>query len=141
MTTFAGHALEQVDGDEEEVAQTAFDLQLVQKVLPKFNGGRELELPLSHLLAFCLDGSPRKTVDPAGVLDEARKRLAAEAFPASSAADAPTTEAGDEPPAGATGDESTESAAPAPAIYPRASRALARMLMRLRVSGFVAFLE
>jgi hypothetical protein len=141
MTTFAGLALEQAGGDEEEVAQTAFDLQLVQKVLPKLNGGRELEVPLSHLLAFCLDGTPRKTVDPAGVLDEARKRLAAEALPAAADADPPGPEAEDEPPSDANGNENAVSATSGPAIYPRASRALARMLMRLRVSGFVAFLE
>jgi hypothetical protein len=46
MTTYAGLALERVEGDEDEIAQTAFDLQLVQKVLPKFNGGRELEHPV-----------------------------------------------------------------------------------------------
>lgn len=56
VTTFVGHALERV-GDTEEVAREAFDLQLVQKVLPKLNGGRELQAPLTELLALCLDGA------------------------------------------------------------------------------------
>jgi hypothetical protein len=141
MTAFAGLALEQVEGDEDEVARSAFDLQLTQKVLPKFNGGRELEIPLSHLLAFCLDGTPRKNVDSADVLTEARKRLSSESAPAPAEAGAPETDAHTEPPVDAGDDESTESAALAPATYPRAARELARMLTRLRVSGFVAFLE
>jgi 5-methylcytosine-specific restriction endonuclease McrBC GTP-binding regulatory subunit McrB len=156
MTTYAGLALERVEGDEDEIARTAFDLQLVQKVLPKFNGGRELELPLSQLLAFCLDGKPRKNVDAAAVLEEARARLAIE--PVSSAAGLPVAPpdfeqvpaaVADEP-AAAEGETPTVDspdvsqpavASPTPAMYPRATRELARMLTRLRISGFVAFLE
>src|SRR5262249_13211496 len=135
MTTFAGLALERIAGDEEETARTAFDLQLVQKALPKFNGGRELELPLSHLLAFCLDGTPRKTVDAAPLVEEARKRLAVQAvITAEPVAAAPDAEAegadgdtgADQPLADVAGNESTtSSAAQLPAAYPRASRELA----------------
>jgi 5-methylcytosine-specific restriction endonuclease McrBC GTP-binding regulatory subunit McrB len=154
MTTYVGLALEQVEGEEDEIARTAFDLQLVQKVLPKFNGGRELEQPLSQLLAFCLDGRPRKEVDAAAILKEAQARLAIE--PASAPMDEPIPVAevetasdettpepqGDESVAsGGTGEIEPKTPPPAPVVYPRASRDLARMLTRLRLSGFVAFLE
>lgn len=140
MTTFAGLALDRIVGDEEEIARTALDLQLVQKVLPKFNGGRELELPLSHLLAFCLDGAPRKAVDPAQLVDEAQKRLAIATGGAASDDDAEAPE-GDQLADDRAESQGTSSSAHAPAIYPRAARELARMLLHLRVSGFVSFLE
>jgi hypothetical protein len=148
-----------VDGDEEAIARTAFDLQLIQKVLPKLNGGRELELPLTQLLAFCLDGARRKKVETGPLLDEARKRLAIEPVTAMatsghvddsdpstddsnpSSQDA-ATDVTDEAAVDSDGaDESTAASAPAPATYPRAARELVRMLTRLRTTGFVAFLE
>jgi hypothetical protein len=154
MTTYAGLALEGVEGDEDEIARTAFDLQLVQKVLPKFNGGRELERPLAQLLAFCLDGAPRKNVDAETVLQEAWTRLRVEASFVGTealAADAEQARAGatdespvsegDAPASGGPDEAQAEVASPSPAMYPRASRELARMLTRLRISGFVSYLE
>jgi pyruvate/2-oxoglutarate dehydrogenase complex dihydrolipoamide acyltransferase (E2) component len=75
MTTYVGHALARVDGEESDVARTAFDVELVQKVLPKLNGGRELEAPLAQLLAFCLDGSGSRRVDAGPIVEEAAHRL------------------------------------------------------------------
>jgi hypothetical protein len=131
ITTYVGHALARVEGDEAEVAQVAFDIQLVQKVLPKLNGGRELEAPLAHLLAFCLDGSTSRAVDAAAVVDEAARRLS----------DRPgrVPEEGEGAAASDTAREAVEH--PAPPAYPRAARELARLLVRLRQSGFVSFLE
>lgn len=140
MATFVGLALDRVEGAEEEIARSAFDLQLVQKVLPKFNGGRELELPLSQLLAFCLDGAPRKAVDSAQLVQEAQKRLAVETVGAASDDEAEALGGEQLADDGAEG-QGTSSSAHAPAIYPRAARELARMLLHLRVSGFVSFLE
>jgi hypothetical protein len=137
MTTFAGLALELVAGDEDETARTAFDLQLVQKVLPKINGGRELELPLSHLLAFCLDGTPRKAVDSAAVLSEARDRLAM-VLPV---VEHEQTPAEPEPDEESSKLEEPDVVAPTPPVYARATRELVRMLDRLRTNGFVSFLE
>jgi len=57
IVRYVSLALAMVDGDPDEVAQTAFDLQLLQKVLPKLTGGRELEPALGRLLAYCVDGS------------------------------------------------------------------------------------
>jgi hypothetical protein len=134
MTTYVGHALARVDGDETDVARTAFDIQLIQKVLPKLNGGRELEPPLAQLLAFCLDGSASRNVDAGAVVEEAARRLSDQPGP-------PVQErqdAGDAQPA----DEPAQAPAPpaAPA-YPRAASEVTRMLVRLRQTGFVSFLE
>lgn len=131
MTTYVGHALGRVEGDESEVARAALDIQLVQKVLPKLNGGRELEAPLAHLLSFCLDGSTSRSVDVAVVVEEAARRL--------SDRPGPTLQEGE----AATGtDTAREEAEPAVApAYPRAARELVRMLARLSETGFVSFLE
>jgi hypothetical protein len=72
VSAFVGHALEKCDGDAETVVRRAFDLQLLQKVLPKFSGGRELEAPLGALLAYVLDASKNKDVDVDAVKAKAR---------------------------------------------------------------------
>ena len=63
ISAFVGHALATVDGDPEFVAARAFDLQLLQKIIPKLTGGRELETPLAQLLQFCRTGEKQITVD------------------------------------------------------------------------------
>jgi 5-methylcytosine-specific restriction endonuclease McrBC GTP-binding regulatory subunit McrB len=63
IVRYVSLALGLVDGDPEEVARTAFDLQLLQKVLPKLTGGRELEPPLGRLLAYCVDGTTPESDD------------------------------------------------------------------------------
>ena len=142
ITTFVGHALERVSGEADEIAATALDLQLVQKVLPKLNGGRELEAPLAQLLGFCLDGSTSGTVDPATVVEEAARRLSGQPAPTP-----PPEEGEGEGEAEGEGDAETaaealeQTAPPSPPVYPRAARQLARMLVRLRQTGFVSYLE
>jgi hypothetical protein len=131
MTTYVGHALARVQGDDDEVARTAFDIQLVQKVLPKLNGGRELEAPLAQLLAFCLDGSTSGSVDPAAALEDAATRLS-EHVGATPAEGEGADDAG-------AAEEAPEHPPPPP--YSRAARELTRMLVRLRQTGFVSFLE
>ena len=43
---------------------TALDIQLLQKVLPKFHGTRaKLDKPLQNLLVFCYDPDPNKSID------------------------------------------------------------------------------
>jgi hypothetical protein len=136
ITTFVGHALERVSGDPDEIAATAFDLQLVQKVLPKLNGGRELEAPLAQLLGFCLDGSTSGTVDPATVVEQATRRLSGQPAPTP-----PPEEAEGEGNTDTPTEPVQQTAAPSPPAYPRAARELARMLVRLRQTGFVSYLE
>ena len=65
---FVSLALDMVDGDQDEIARTAFDLQLLQKVLPKLTGGRELEPALGRLLAYCVDGTQPAGDDVADAL-------------------------------------------------------------------------
>lgn len=103
MLRYVSLALGLVDGEQEEVARTAFDLQLLQKILPKLTGGRELEPTLGRLLVYCVNGSTRATDDVASAL--------------------------------ARYDD-----APEP-HYPRAAAKLARMLARLRDTGFVSALD
>lgn len=51
---------------------TALDIQLLQKVLPKFHGTRaKLDKPLQELLAFCYDPDPNKSID---ISEEKRKQ-------------------------------------------------------------------
>jgi hypothetical protein len=119
---------------------------MVQKVLPKFNGGRELETPLSELLAFSLDGAPRAKVDESSIVNEARRRLSAQLQAVAQPSDEDEAEG-----AIATTNQvsegeaavpaATTTGAVAPAVYSRTARELVRLLTRLRVNGFVSYLE
>lgn len=82
VSAFVGHAVEKVEGDQEEVVRTAFDLQLKQKIIPKLSGGRELEEPLARLLRYALDRNKTRQVEVDEVRDEARGRLEPKADPA-----------------------------------------------------------
>jgi hypothetical protein len=81
VSAFVGHALDKVEGDQEEVVGAAFDLQLKQKIIPKLSGGRELEEPLARLLRYALDGTKTREVEVNAVRGEARRRLEAKADP------------------------------------------------------------
>jgi 5-methylcytosine-specific restriction enzyme B len=112
LTTFVVLARERV-GDDDRTFRTAFDLAICQKVLPKLNGGRELDEPLRRLLAFVIDPD-----DFAGDRwqDAEQRWLKAE--------------------------ETTAPADGAPWVaFPRAARKIQRMLRRLAATGFVSFLE
>lgn len=112
ISDYVALARRHVGSDEASLA-TAFDLAVCQKVLPKLNGGRELDEPLRRLLAFL--------IDPDDFGGE-RWRDAEERW----------TKA----------DEARRGQGEGPAVaYPRASRKSARMLGRLAETGFVSFLE
>ena len=113
ITTFVGLARQRVAPDEASLA-TAFDLAVCQKVLPKLNGGRELDEPLRRLLAFF--------IDPDDFGGE-RWRDAEERW-----------DSAEEERRGQGEGEGAEVA------YPRAGRKTARMLRRLAETGFVSFL-
>jgi hypothetical protein len=89
-------------------------LAVCQKVLPKLNGGRELDEPLRRLLAFLIDPDDfagdrwRDAEERWNKADEARR------------------------------DPKKEGPGVA---YPRSARKTARMLRRLAETGFVSFLE
>ena len=124
----------------------AFDLALLQKVLPKFHGTQqELESLLEEIFHFTVDGgdhAPKK--DQTVELNDwevVKGRLVRR----SKAAQAPSqTPSGD---AGTDGDEadfdSTEAAEAntKPPAYPRTGAKVLRMLNRLRDRGFTSFIE
>jgi len=82
VSAFVGHALDKVEGDQEQVIRAAFDLQLKQKIIPKLSGGRELEEPLARLLRYALDGTKTRDVEVDAVRGEAHRRLEPKADPA-----------------------------------------------------------
>ncbi|HEX8105594.1 MAG TPA: hypothetical protein VF533_23460 [Solirubrobacteraceae bacterium] len=111
VAVYVGHALELVEGDPDSIVVTAFDLQLLQKVLPKLVGGRELEEPLAELLRYAVEAEVGGPVGPDAALSLAAVALGL-----------------------ASGDS------PAPK-FPRTTRKLHRMLTVLRRTGFVAALQ
>jgi energy-coupling factor transporter ATP-binding protein EcfA2 len=112
ITTFVALARQRVGQDDASLA-TAFDLAVCQKVLPKLNGGRELDEPLRRLLAFLIAPDDfggdrwRDAEERWNKADEARRAQG----------------------------EGLDVA------YPRSARKSARMLRRLAETGFVSFLE
>lgn len=112
ITTFVAFARQRV-GDDQASLATAFDLAVCQKVLPKLNGGRELDEPLRRLLAFMID--PDHFSGDEWRDAEARWSKAYEARRNQ-------------------GEDSEVS-------YPRSAYKIARMLRRLAETGFVSFLE
>ena len=88
-------------------------MAVCQKVLPKLNGGRELDEPLRRLLAFLIDPDHfggdewRDAEERWNKADEARRSQ------------------GEDP----------------DVAYPRSAHKIARMLRRLAETGFVSFLE
>lgn len=113
MMSYLGHAVERVAGQLEEIALVAFDHQLLQKVLPKLTGGRELQPTLTQLLDVCVAGETMASPSTAESLSEASEAL---------------------------GDEG-EATARSSARYPRSARKLQRMVERLDQTGYVTFLE
>lgn len=112
ITTFVALARQRV-GDDEASLATAFDLAVCQKVLPKLNGGRELDEPLRRLLAFMIDPehfSGDEWRDAEGRWSKAYEARLNQV-------------------------EDSEVA------YPRSAHKIARMLRRLGETGFVSFLE
>ena len=112
ITTFVALARQRVGPDDASLG-TAFDLAVCQKVLPKLNGGRELDEPLRRLLAFLIDpddfGGDR--------WQDAEERWN-------------------------KADEARRGQGEGPDVaYPRGARKSARMLRRLADTGFVSFLE
>jgi hypothetical protein len=115
LIRYVGHAVQRVEGDAGPVARVALDLQLLQKVLPKLTGGRELQETLTKLLDVCLRGETTAAPSVSASLTDATAVLGDEA--------GPTLSGG------------------SPARYPRSARKLRRMVQRLEQTGYVTFLE
>ncbi len=116
LMAYLGHAVERVGGDTAEVARIALDHQLLQKVLPKLTGGRELEPTLTQLLDVCLHGETTSAPSASLSLMAAGSAL------------------GDDP-AGVSPQD------PPVARYPRSAGKLRYMVESLGRSGYVTFLE
>jgi len=104
----------------------AFDLQILQKILPKFHGSRnQLERPLAKLLRFCLDGMIFPIEQATEIFPENLEK---------------TIEIDGESLTYKAQGSSVETE-PLMAKYPRSSKKLLRMLRKLREQGFVSFIE
>ncbi|MXX77645.1 MAG: hypothetical protein F4Z33_01360 [Gemmatimonadales bacterium] len=111
IARFVNLAHEQADG--EAAAQIAFDLALLQKVLPKFHGTQQELEPILRRLAAALGATPLDSSEdvPAG-----------------------TSVAGLEP--------GTEANVEGRAVrFPRTAAKIRRMLKRLEQRGFAGFIE
>jgi len=120
---------------------TAFDLQILQKILPKFHGNRnQLEVPLAKLLRFSLEGQVNQEIMKSESLTEIlpdalwksikieRKASTPDsgthAYETSSCQVAFVSEEGEDK-----------------AVYPRSAAKLYRMLRKVREQGFVSYIE
>ena len=146
--------------DADAAADAAFDLALMQKVLPKFHGTQqELESLLEEILQFAVHGGhiPKKdrTVEVddwkvvKGRLVTKSKPQAPSQTPSGDAgaeggeADAANAEAADADNATAAepdNPEATDTSTQSP-TYPRTGAKVLRMLHRLRDRGFTSFIE
>ena len=146
IARFVNLAREQAaEADTDTAVGAAFDLALLQKVLPKFHGTQqELESILEGILLFAVHGSdnvPKKdrTVDSSD-WEVIKGRLVGR-----SKTEAPSQTLSDD--AGAEGDEAdsdnpeaADTGTKSPA-YPRTGAKVLRMLNRLRDRGFTSFIE
>ena len=146
IARFVNLAREQAaEADTDAAVDAAFDLALLQKVLPKFHGTQqELESLLEEIFQFAVHGgghAPKKnqTVE----LDDwkvVKSRLVGRpktAAPSQTPSGDAVTE-GDE--ADSDNPEATDTGTESPA-YPRTGAKVLRMLNRLRDRGFTSFIE
>ena len=142
IARFVNLAREQAEEARTDAAvDVAFDLALLQKVLPKFHGTQqELQALLEEIFQFAVRGSdhvPKK--DQKVELDDwkvVKGRLVARSKTQSSSGDADTE--GDE--ADSSNSEAANGDTESP-VYPRAGAKILRMLSRLRDRGFTSFIE
>ena len=136
----------------EEAAKAAFDLALLQKVLPKFHGTQqELESLLERMFNFAVHGGDRRRGDTSVSLDEwtIKDGHLTPKGRAPSPADVPEETSHRDADGSADENQGSESetdagdgAAEGPdPEFPRTAAKIWRMLRRLRQRGFTAFIE
>ena len=142
IARFVNLAREQAK-DTDAAVDAAFDLALLQKVLPKFHGTQqELQSLLEEIFQFAVRGGdhiPKR--DQKVELDDwsvVKGRLVARSKTQSPSGD-PGTD-GDEADSNAA-DAADADAATQPPAYPRTAAKILRMLQRLRDRGFTSFIE
>ena len=140
IARFVNLAREQAK-DTDAAVDAAFDLALLQKVLPKFHGTQqELESLLEEIFHFAVHGSghvPRK--DQTVELDDwevVKGRLVTR-----SKTQAPFGGPGAEENETASDDPKAADAGTESPAYPRTGAKVLRMLNRLRDRGFTSFIE
>ncbi|MEE8168281.1 MAG: hypothetical protein V3T58_05360 [Candidatus Hydrothermarchaeales archaeon] len=125
--------------DEKKNLDIAFDLQILQKVLPKFHGSKhKLEMPLSRLLRYCLDGHRSSKGDVLkGILPDTlwNSIELEDNTPSFELKDEKNTEEGGDSENSAPREVAKE------ALYPRSAIKIYRMLNKLKDQGFVSFIE
>ena len=127
--------------DADKASDAAFDLALLQKILPKFHGTQqELESLLKEILHFTVHGGDQGPKGNKSVeLDDWKVvagRLTARAKPPTSFGD------GDAEAAEPGSDDAELPPTPAhPPAYPRTGAKVLRMLQRLKDRGFTSFIE
>ena len=144
----------QQSSDGEKAAEAAFDLALLQKVLPKFHGTQqELESLLGRLLNFAVHGSERRRGDTDVSLDDwtvVNGRLMSKQSAASlthvpagtSQNDADGSADETEGPGSENETDADAGVAESPdPEFPRTAAKVWRMLRRLRQRGFTSFIE
>ena len=134
--------------DADAAGDAAFDLALLQKVLPKFHGTQqELESLLKEIFHFAVfggDSKPRSQLVDSDDWEVIAGRLVAKAKPptpsgdgGSQAAETGSSEASEK----GTDDAEPPSAPAQSPAYPRTGAKVLRMLRRLRDRGFTSFIE
>ena len=145
IARFVNLAREQAE-ETDAVVDPAFDLALLQKVLPKFHGTQqELESLLEEILQFAVHGGGHVAKkDRAVELDDwkvVKGRLVTGAKKPPAPSQTPSGDAGTD---GDEADSDNAEAAPtgtdSPA-YPRTGAKVLRMLNRVRDRGFTSFIE
>ncbi|MYA64096.1 MAG: hypothetical protein F4139_11455 [Gemmatimonadetes bacterium] len=140
IARFVNLAREQA-ADPDAGADAAFDLALLQKVLPKFHGTQqELESLLEQIFWFAVHGGDHGSKGKQSVKVDDWKVVAGRLI-ATSASQAPSGDA-DPDTEKAKADEAAASVADANApAYPRTGAKVLRMIQRLRDRGFTSFIE
>ncbi|MCZ0939896.1 MAG: hypothetical protein OXJ55_14735 [Caldilineaceae bacterium] len=147
IARFVNLAREQA-ADADAAGNAAFDLALLQKVLPKFHGTQqELESMLKEIFHFAVLGGDFKPGSQSVDSDDwevIAGRLVAKAQPGTPSTDgvSQTAEtASSEASEKGSDDPETPSATPQSPAYPRTGAKVLRMLQRLRDRGFTSFIE
>ena len=147
IARFVNLAREQA-ADADAAGDAAFDLALLQKVLPKFHGTQqELESLLKKIFHFAVQGAGAKPGNQSVDSDDwevIAGRLVAKAKPQTPSSDE-GSQAG-ETDSSETNERGHDDAEPPPATahwpaYPRTGAKVLRMLQRLEDRGFTSFIE
>ena len=146
IARFVNLAREQAaEADTDAAVDAAFDLALLQKVLPKFHGTQqELESLLEEIFQFAVNGgghAPKKnqTVE-LGDWKVVKGRLVTMSNP-QAPSQTPPDDTGSEAEESDPDDAKAPDADPLSPVYPRTGAKVLRMLNRLRDRGFTSFIE